>query len=123
MFNYMQELETIEGLGNLNTSEVTNMNSMFYRCSFLSEIDMRGWNTRKVNTMNQIFSGCWSLYKIRMGEDFVINDDVDTYYMLDQVGSSYPSYCLIYGATEQTREKMEQSSYNRRGQLIFKENE
>ena len=58
------KLETIEGLEYLNTSEVTNMNSMFMSCSSLTSIDLSHFNTEKVTDMGYMFYGCESLTEL-----------------------------------------------------------
>ena len=57
----LANLTTIEGLANLNTSEVTDMSAMFYECSSLTSLDVSNFNTGKVTDMNYMFSGCSSL--------------------------------------------------------------
>ncbi|MDD6001319.1 MAG: BspA family leucine-rich repeat surface protein [Bacteroidales bacterium] len=52
---------SIEGIENLNTSEVTTFSSMFYQCQSLKNIDLRGFNTNKVTNMNRMFSCCENL--------------------------------------------------------------
>ena len=44
-----------------NTSNVTNMGSMFYNCSNLTSLDLSGWNTSNVTDMTSMFQGCSSL--------------------------------------------------------------
>ena len=85
-------LETVEGLENLNTSQVTNMSRMFYdnmalkaidlshfqtenvtnmsrmfdRCLGLKELDLSNFNTEKVTDMSGMFAVCESLKKINI---------------------------------------------------------
>ena len=54
----------IEGLKNLDTSNVTNMNYMFYGCSKLTNLDVSKFNTSKVTDMGSIFSDCRGLTSI-----------------------------------------------------------
>ena len=44
-----------------NTSNVTNMNSMFWDCRGLTSLDLSGWDTSKVTDMNQMFKNCTKL--------------------------------------------------------------
>ena len=44
-----------------DTSKVTNMNGMFYRCSNLTSLDLSGWNTSNVTNMNSMFNSCGNL--------------------------------------------------------------
>ncbi|MGM9700473.1 MAG: BspA family leucine-rich repeat surface protein, partial [Prevotella sp.] len=55
------KLETIEGIENLNTENVTDMSNMFNGCSALTELDVTGFNTEKVTDMEGMFSNCCSL--------------------------------------------------------------
>ena len=46
---------------NFDTSNVTDMNEMFRRCSSLTSLDVSGFDTSKVINMSNMFSGCSSL--------------------------------------------------------------
>jgi surface protein len=67
-FYVMQNLQTIEGMNHLNTSEVTNMQAMFNLCSSLTRLDLRGFNTAKVTSMGMMFNGCSKLKTIYVGD-------------------------------------------------------
>ena len=54
-------LQTIEGIENLNTEEVTNMNYMFFGCSSLTSLDLSFFNTANVTNMFGMFQSCSSL--------------------------------------------------------------
>ena len=56
-----EALKQIEGLEFLNTSEVTNMREMFYRCSGLTSLDVSHFNTQNVTDMYGMFLGCSGL--------------------------------------------------------------
>ena len=60
-FYNMQNLLSITGISNLNTSEVTNMSSMFWGCTKLTSLDVSGFNTAKVTDMSFMFYDCSSL--------------------------------------------------------------
>ena len=60
-FATMFNLTNIEGMQYLNTSEVTNMMSMFSLCRKLESVDVTGFDTRKVTTMNSMFNECNAL--------------------------------------------------------------
>ena len=60
-FHQCKGLKTIEGIENLNTSNVTDMQDMFYECSSLTSIDVSGFNTKNVTNMQSLFDGCSSL--------------------------------------------------------------
>ncbi len=57
-------LATITGLTNLNTSNVTNMSSMFGGCTALSSIDLSKFNTERVTDMSGMFEDCTLLASI-----------------------------------------------------------
>ena len=59
-FNFAN-LTIIEGIKNLNTSNVTDMNGMFDSCSSLTSIDLSNFDTSKVTNMVYIFYDCSSL--------------------------------------------------------------
>ena len=44
-----------------DTSNVTDMSYMFYRCSELTSIDLSGWNTTNVTTISNMFDSCTKL--------------------------------------------------------------
>lgn len=60
-FNGCTNLASIEGIENLNTSNVQNMSGMFAQCSNLETLDLSHFNTEKVTKMTQMFYGCSSL--------------------------------------------------------------
>ncbi len=57
MFSNMSNLTTIENCGNLDTSNITTMNSMFYNACNLTSIDVSDWDTSKVTNFRWMF-GC-----------------------------------------------------------------
>ncbi|WP_298640170.1 BspA family leucine-rich repeat surface protein [uncultured Prevotella sp.] len=65
-FSGMSNLEEIENLQNLNTSEVTYMSSMFSNCSKLQSLDLSSFNTANVIDMEGMFQGCSSLQSIKL---------------------------------------------------------
>ncbi len=66
MFYDMRNLTSIEGMQNLNTENVTNMNSMFSNCHNLENIDLSHFNTEKVETMPQMFADCKKLVTLNV---------------------------------------------------------
>ena len=54
-------LTEIRGLNLVDTSNMTDMNSMFYDCQRLTSIDTSNFNTSKVTNMNSMFRFCRSL--------------------------------------------------------------
>ena len=77
-------LTEIEGIEYLNTENVTNMNSMFDRCSALTSLDLTNFNTAKVTDMNYMFIGCSALTTIFVSDKFVtsqVTKSVDMFHM------------------------------------------
>ena len=70
-FCLCSNLTTIEGIEYLNTENVTNMNSMFDRCSALTSLDLTNFNTAKVTDMNYMFYNCSALTTIFASNNFV----------------------------------------------------
>ena len=70
-FSSCKDLTDIEGIENLNTENVTNMNSMFDRCSALTSLDLTNFNTAKVSDMSYMFMGCSALTTIFVSDKFV----------------------------------------------------
>ena len=60
-FKNCKALETISGLENLNTANVTDMNSMFSGCSALTSLDLKNFNTENVTDMSYMFFKCSAL--------------------------------------------------------------
>ena len=61
MFSNCSNLASINGLENLNTSNVREMGNMFYYCSSLTSLNLSSWDTSNVAHMNNMFSACSSL--------------------------------------------------------------
>ena len=60
-FKNCKALETISGLENLNTANVTDMNSMFSGCSALTSLDLKNFKTENVTDMSYMFFKCSAL--------------------------------------------------------------
>lgn len=65
-FGSCTNLTSIEGLENLNTSDVTSMDFMFYKCEQLRALDLSGFNTEKVENMRDMFSNCKNLETLNL---------------------------------------------------------
>ena len=63
-------LTTINGIENLNTEDVTDMQYMFRNCSSLTTLDLSGFNTEKVKNMNYMFCNCSELTTIYASSNF-----------------------------------------------------
>ena len=65
-FSGCTNLTNIEGIENLNTSNVTYMNEMFDQCSNLETLDLSHFNTEKVENMSNMFNGCTKLHDLNI---------------------------------------------------------
>ncbi|MCR4852655.1 MAG: BspA family leucine-rich repeat surface protein [Prevotella sp.] len=70
MFYFGPYIEEIVGLENLNTSESTDFNGMFYQQRYLTKLDLSTFDVRKVTDMSNMFYGCTNLKSIRFGDNF-----------------------------------------------------
>ena len=61
LFSHLYNLKTIQGLENLDTSQVTNMSEMFYYCESLTDLDVSHFDTSQANDMSEMFYMCKSL--------------------------------------------------------------
>ncbi len=68
-FNFTK-LEIIEGIKNLDTSQVQSMNSMFNGCSSLDTLDLSSFDTSSTINTASMFNGCSNLGKIIFGNNF-----------------------------------------------------
>ncbi len=60
------QLTSVTGLANVNTSEVTSLNRLFYGCSKLTTLDLSGFQTSNVKNMGEMFSGCSALTTVKV---------------------------------------------------------
>lgn len=65
-FSGCTNLTCIEGIENLNTSNVKNMSGMFALCSNLETLDLSHFNTEKVENMSNMFNGCTKLHDLNI---------------------------------------------------------
>ena len=63
-FYFLDNITSITGLNYLNTSEVTNMESMFGYCLSLPKLNLSTFDTSKVRNMNSMFRYCSQLTKL-----------------------------------------------------------
>ncbi len=64
LFANFKNLNTIEGLVNLDTSNTTNMNNLFMYCENLTNLDLSNFDTGNVISMVGMFNGCKKLQKL-----------------------------------------------------------
>ena len=82
LFQRMKALKTIEGLENLDTSNVTNMYGMFWECSSLTDLNISSFDTSKVTNMSEMFSGCVSLTQLNVDnfDTSAVTDMLDMFF-------------------------------------------
>ena len=64
MFSIFENVTAIDFGGCFDTSNVTNMGQMFYRCGNLAILDLSGFDTANVTNMGEMFCGCSSLTEL-----------------------------------------------------------
>ena len=52
---------TFLNISNFDTSNVNDMNNMFYNCSLLNSLDLSNFDTSNVNNIKYMFYGCQNL--------------------------------------------------------------
>ena len=77
-FYGMSQLKNLYGLGNLNTSEVTDMGGMFYGCRSLTSFDLRDFDVRKVTNMSSMFYGCIALKLVYLPAGSIANTNTSS---------------------------------------------
>ncbi len=83
-FMEFQYLTTITGIENLNTSECTNMNSMFFKCYGLTSINVNKFDVSKVTNASAMFGQCTHLTTITCDNAWDIETAV---FMFDGCGA------------------------------------
>ena len=89
MFANMSKLTKVEGLTNLDTSEVTNMRTLFWKDSKLQQIDLSNFDMSKVTDAAAMFKGDNSLWKIILGPKVQFPTNTDNPIM-DAPGNNTP---------------------------------
>ncbi|UQS83686.1 BspA family leucine-rich repeat surface protein [Bombilactobacillus thymidiniphilus] len=67
LFAGLHNLRAIDGLANLDTSQVTDMHAMFYDCKNLTNLDLSDFDTSKVTNMAEMFEYCENLSDLNLG--------------------------------------------------------
>ena len=98
-FDAMSNLQTIEGLEYLNTSEVKTMRAMFNDCSSLQSLDLSRFDTSSATDMGYMFNGCYSLKTVKLS-NFSTEAVTDMGYMFNGC-LLLPSLDLVTFNTEQ----------------------
>lgn len=79
IFKGFKKLKTVN-FGDLITTDVTSLQSMFYNCVSIASIDMSsldasGFNTNKVTNFNSMFESCTSLTSVKLGKEFKVSNN------------------------------------------------
>ena len=82
-FDHCTKLETIEGMENLNTEEVTDMCYMFSHCESLTSLDISKFKTANVTTMSCMFYGCSTLTSLDLSNFNTANVTTMSYMFRD----------------------------------------
>jgi surface protein len=78
MFANMKALKTINGIENLNTKRVVDMNRMFRYCTGLTTLDLGdNFDTSSATNMSCMFFGCSGLTSIDLGDNFDTSNVTD----------------------------------------------
>ena len=81
-FYECKNLANIEGIENLNTEKVTNMELMIANCSTLTSLDVTKFNTANVTTLMSMFSDCSSLKSLDV-TNFDTRNVTNMFYMFN----------------------------------------
>ena len=68
LFSHLYNLKTIQGLENLDTSQVTDMSRMFYDCLDLTSLDVSHFDTSQVTDMSLMFDWCNKLTNLDVSQ-------------------------------------------------------
>jgi surface protein len=82
---WFKNVTAINGLGLLDTSNVTDMRAMFFECLAVTSLDLTNFNTAKVTNMDSMFSCCIKLANLDVSS-FSTSNVVSMYCMF---GSCY----------------------------------
>ena len=88
----LSNVTSFEGLENLNTAIVTDMNSMFMMCSSLTSLDLTTFNTSNVTNMGYMFLGCNKLQELDL-TSFNIYNVTDMQMMFGSCHELKTIYC------------------------------
>ena len=81
MFRYCTKLKNIIGIENLDVSKLEDVNSMFYCCENLAELDLTNWNPISLENMSYMFYLCSNLKIIKNIEKWQLPNIKDVNHM------------------------------------------
>ena len=100
------KLNTISGIENLKTENVTNMRAMFHNCSSLTSLDLSNFKTDKVTDMSYMFYRCKSLTSLDVS-GFKTDNVMDMTWMFGNCSS----LTTIYASNNWSTGKVTDGSY------------
>ena len=107
MFEGCGSLTTLD-LSSFDTSQVTDMSEMFRECEGLTALDLSSFDTNQVTNMNSMFYGCGSLRYIYIGSGWNTENVENSGNMFDNC-SSLPNW--NGGETDKEHAHTEQDGY------------
>ena len=78
LFKNLKNLATIKGLGNLDTSQVTDFSLMFSGDTALTNVDLSSFTVTDNALTFSMFDSCSNLTKLNLGKDFKFTNYKDT---------------------------------------------
>ena len=81
-------------LSRWDTSNVTSMFQMFDRCTSLNDLDLSGWNTSNVINMYGMFAHCSSLSDVSFLSSFDTSNVTDMSFMFNRCPEITDLYCI-----------------------------
>ncbi len=96
-FSEWSNLSDIDGLTYLNTSNVTDMESMFQGCSMLNSLDLSGFDTKNVTNMSYMFDDCSNLEVVYVGDNWntaSVTSSKDMFYGCEVLYGQNGTECL-----------------------------
>ena len=85
-FTFCSNLQRIDNISNLDTSNVTGMRNMFYSCSALTALDVSSFNTSRVTDMYGMFDHCSALTALDVS-GFDTSNVTDMHFMFSECSS------------------------------------
>lgn len=73
MFEYCEYVTELD-LSSFDTSNVTSMQYLFYKNVRLQKVDLSSFDTRNVTTMFRLFRDCWGLQELKFGANWLTPD-------------------------------------------------
>ena len=78
---YLYPWELIDGIENLDVSNVKGFEQMFSQAKKLTNLNLSNWNTSSATSMEYMFSGCNNLQAITFGNNFNTSNVTSMTYM------------------------------------------